>query len=88
MRILLTGAAGFVGSHLAERLLREGHQVLGVDNFCTGQRQNLEYLTPFAGFSFLEADAARPMWRGRLFGLVWGPVRDGYPPGRRGPAMV
>lgn len=61
MRILLTGAAGFVGSHLAERLLREGHQVLGVDNFCTGQRQNLEYLTPFAGFSFLEADAARPL---------------------------
>ena len=60
MRILLTGAAGFVGSHLAERLLREGHQVLGVDNFCTGQRQNLEYLKPFAGFSFLEADVARP----------------------------
>jgi nucleoside-diphosphate-sugar epimerase len=61
MRILLTGAAGFVGSHLAERLLREGHQVLGVDNFCTGQRQNLEYLKPFAGFSFLEADVARPL---------------------------
>lgn len=61
MRILLTGAAGFVGSHLAERLLKEGHQVLGVDNFCTGRRCNLEYLTPFAGFSFLEADASKPL---------------------------
>ena len=61
MRILLTGAAGFVGSHLAERLLKEGHQVLGVDNFCTAGRRNLEYLTPFAGFSFLEADVSGPL---------------------------
>lgn len=61
MRILLTGAAGFVGSHLAERLLREGHRVLGVDNFSTGRRQNLEPLIPFPGFSFLEADASKPL---------------------------
>jgi dTDP-glucose 4,6-dehydratase len=61
MRILLTGAAGFVGSHLAERLLKEGHQVLGVDNFCTGQSRNLERLQAHPGFSFLRADVTRPL---------------------------
>ncbi|MCS7058157.1 MAG: SDR family oxidoreductase [Meiothermus sp.] len=61
MRILLTGAAGFLGSHLAERLLREGHQVVGVDNFASGQRRNIAHLSAFSGFQFLEADAARPL---------------------------
>jgi dTDP-glucose 4,6-dehydratase len=61
MRILLTGAAGFVGSHLAERLLKEGHQVLGVDNFCTGQFRNLERLQAHPGFAFLRADVTRPL---------------------------
>ncbi|RDI94545.1 SDR family NAD-dependent epimerase/dehydratase [Meiothermus sp. QL-1] len=61
MRILLTGVAGFLGSHLAERLLREGHQVVGVDNFASGQRQNVAYLSGFPGFSFVEADAAKPL---------------------------
>lgn len=61
MRILLTGAAGFLGSHLAEQLLREGHQVVGVDNFASGQRRNIAYLSAFPGFQFLEADAARPL---------------------------
>jgi len=61
MRILLTGAAGFVGSHLAERLLKEGHQVLGVDNFCTGHPRNLERLQAHPGFSFLRADVTRPL---------------------------
>lgn len=61
MRILLTGAAGFLGSHLAERLLREGHQVLGVDNFSTGQNRNLERLSAYPGFAFLKADASKPL---------------------------
>jgi nucleoside-diphosphate-sugar epimerase len=41
MRILVTGAAGFLGSHFAEKYLSEGHEVLGVDNFYTGQRINI-----------------------------------------------
>ncbi len=61
MRILLTGAAGFVGSHLAERLLREGHEVIGVDNFLTGRRENLESLANFPRFSFLEHDVIQPV---------------------------
>ena len=42
MRILITGAAGFLGSHLVDRFLAAGHRVLGVDNFITGTWQNLE----------------------------------------------
>ncbi len=61
MRILLTGAAGFVGSHLAERLLRDGHEVIGVDNFLTGRRENLESLANFPRFSFLEHDVIQPV---------------------------
>ena len=40
MKILITGGAGFVGSHLADRLLNEGHQVLVIDNYSTGRRDN------------------------------------------------
>jgi len=61
MRILLTGAAGFVGSHLAERLLEEGHEVIGVDNFLTGRRENLEPLQRFPRFIFLEHDVIHPV---------------------------
>ena len=41
MRILITGGAGFIGSHLSERLLGEGHEVLCLDNFFTGRRENI-----------------------------------------------
>lgn len=61
LRVLITGVAGFLGSHLAERLLREGHEVLGVDNLSTGQRRNLERLERYPGFSFLGADARDPL---------------------------
>jgi len=56
MRILVTGAAGFIASNLIPRLLRDGHEVLGLDNFFLGRRAHLE---PFAGnpaFRFLEQD--------------------------------
>ncbi len=44
MRALVTGAAGFLGSHLTDRLLGDGYSVLGVDNLCTGDLENLAHL--------------------------------------------
>jgi dTDP-glucose 4,6-dehydratase len=61
VRILLTGAAGFVGSHLADRFVADGHDVLGVDNFLTGRRANLAHLRDSPLFTFVEADAACPL---------------------------
>ena len=59
MRILITGAAGFLGSHLCDRFLAEGHQVVGVDNFLTGRAENLEHLRERDDFSFIEQDVTR-----------------------------
>lgn len=61
MRILITGAAGFLGSHLSERLLHEGHEVTGVDDFSSGQKRNVELLSNFPKFHFVEADASKPL---------------------------
>ncbi len=58
MRILITGAAGFLGSHLCDRLLAEGHQVVGLDNFVTGQRANIAHLLGNDNFSFHKHDVS------------------------------
>lgn len=60
MHILLTGAAGFLGSHLADRLLADGHSVLGVDNLCTGSLANVEHLAREPRFSLEQHDITRP----------------------------
>ncbi|MGA1360435.1 MAG: NAD-dependent epimerase/dehydratase family protein, partial [Gemmatimonadaceae bacterium] len=44
MRVLITGAAGFLGSHLADRFLADGHEVVGLDNFLTGRPENIAHL--------------------------------------------
>jgi dTDP-glucose 4,6-dehydratase len=56
MRVLVTGAAGFLASHLTDRLLGEGHSVLGVDNFCTGNPENLAHLAHEPRFQFEQRD--------------------------------
>ena len=61
LRVLLTGSAGFVGSHLAARLLGEGHHVVGVDNYLSGQPRNTARLLEWPGFRFVEADVSRAL---------------------------
>jgi UDP-glucuronate decarboxylase len=56
VNILVTGAAGFLGSHLCESLLLMGHKVIGLDNFYTGSNENIENLRKLNGFQFIEGD--------------------------------
>jgi dTDP-glucose 4,6-dehydratase len=58
MRILITGAAGFLGSHLCDRLIAEGHQVIGMDNFITGSPDNIAHLAGNENFSFYKHDVS------------------------------
>jgi dTDP-glucose 4,6-dehydratase len=58
MRILLTGAAGFLGSHLSDRLLADGHEVVGMDNFITGSPDNLAHLAGHPRFLFIRHDVS------------------------------
>ncbi|HEX4004977.1 MAG TPA: UDP-glucuronic acid decarboxylase family protein [Acidobacteriaceae bacterium] len=60
MRVLITGVAGFLGSHLADALLAEGHSVIGVDNLCTGTQENLSHLEREPRFTFEMRDISEP----------------------------
>lgn len=59
-RVLVTGAAGFLGSHLTDSLLASGHKVVGVDNLCTGNMSNLDHLKTDSRFEFVERDICQP----------------------------
>lgn len=59
---VVTGGAGFLGSHLCERLIEEGRQVLCVDNLLTGKRENVAHLEGKDGFRFLLHDVSEPLW--------------------------
>ena len=61
-RVLVTGGAGFLGSHLCERLLEAGNQVLCVDNFFTGARRNIEHLLDHKHFELLRHDISHPLY--------------------------
>ena len=87
MRVLITGAAGFLGSHLTDALLAAGHSIIGVDNLCTGSLKNIEHLEREARFEFLEQDICQPFDPGHVdyvfnFASPASPV-DYHPAGHR-----
>jgi len=57
-RILITGAAGFLGSHLCDRFIREGYEVVGMDNLITGDMRNIAHLQSLPQFTFVHLDVA------------------------------
>jgi dTDP-glucose 4,6-dehydratase len=61
MRVLITGGAGFIGSHLSDRFIGEGHDVVCLDNFITGAPGNIEHLRSQRAFTFIEHDITKPI---------------------------
>ncbi len=71
MRVLITGAAGFLGSHLTDRFLADGHEVIGVDNFLTGSPDNIAHLIGNARFQFVQHDVTNFIYvEGSLDGVL------------------
>jgi UDP-glucuronate decarboxylase len=62
MRILITGGAGFIGSHLTDRLLADGHHVVCLDNFFTGRRENIDHVLEHPDFELLRHDVCEPIF--------------------------
>jgi dTDP-glucose 4,6-dehydratase len=71
MRVLITGAAGFLGSHLTDRFLADGHEVVGMDNFITGHPDNIAHLAGHAKYRFIQHDVTNFMYvDGALDGVL------------------
>ena len=66
---VVTGAAGFLGSHLADLLLARGHKVIGIDNFVTGSVDNISHLGGNPDFKFIQQDVTRIYFPRRARGL-------------------
>ena len=62
MRVLVTGGAGFIGSHLCDRLVADGHHVICLDNFFTGRKENVEHLLDHAHFELMRHDVTEPLF--------------------------
>jgi len=60
-KVLVTGGAGFLGSHLCERLINEGHFVICVDNFFTGKKENIDHLSSCSNFNLIKHDICKPL---------------------------
>jgi len=71
MEHLVSGAAGFIGSHLCDRLLANGHNVVGLDNLITGSRRNLAHLDDHSRFRFIKQDVTQPLELDGRFDHVW-----------------
>ena len=71
MRAVVIGGAGFIGSHLVDRLLALGHEVVAVDNYLTGRRENLAHLSGVQRFRLVEHDACRPLPVAGAFDVVF-----------------
>ena len=61
-KILVTGGAGFLGSHLCERLLEQGHEVISLDNYFTGSKKNINHLKDYDNFEMMRHDVCFPMY--------------------------
>ena len=61
LRLLITGGAGFIGSHLCDHFIRKGHRVIALDNFITGSRDNLRHLEANKRFSFIRHDISKTL---------------------------
>ena len=61
MKVLVTGGAGFIGSHLCEAVLNKGYDVLCLDNLSTGNKKNIEHLLNTPNFKFIQHDITKPI---------------------------
>jgi len=79
-KILITGAAGFIGSHLAATLLKAGHNVTGMDNFYSGQQKHIEALSKQKGFTFIEHDIVALLNASEIYDEIYNLACPASPP--------